>query len=140
MNLFLFVFFQIAPENILSDGKEPPKFTSDELNAIIDRVWSENLRRIHTREDIGTIQWLLEKESNGYTVEKHVFENVREYIESLDLSTGRVEEILSDPMDVYIYILKREGRIERFYLIREIHHRYKTGEFSTTRIVEAYER
>ncbi len=117
---------------------EVPRFTDERLNALMKALWKYGLKRKNADKNAGSISWIIEVQNKGYTVEEHEFKNVREIVRSMDISTGKTEEVESDPMDVRIYILKKEGRLESFYIIREIHHKYKTGETSTTRTVEVY--
>ncbi len=121
---------------LISD--EVPRFTDERLDALMKALWKYGLKRKNADENAGSISWIIDMENRGYAVEEHEFKNVREIVHSMDASTGKMEDVMSDPMDVHIYILKKGGKVEAFYIIREIHHKYKTGETSTTRTMEFY--
>ncbi len=123
----------------VSDGF--PRFQgSDYLNHLLDTLRSMGFRPVRSDNiEAGSPAWRVDMSARGYRVEEHREENVREIVRSMDMETGKVELIGTDPMDVTLIIVRDgSGKIVDAYLIRRIKHHYRTGETRETTIVERF--
>ena len=123
---------------ILGVGKR--RFTNPELTELYSSL--EGMKRLSLssaeREEVGTPAWVVEKTMEGYEVKEKRFEKVREHVEAPDMVTGERVKTLSDEMTVRFFFLYRDGKLERVYVVIEIHHRYRSGGESVEKMVEAY--